>query len=314
MLNKIYDVLIIGGGPAGLTASIYTSRANLATLVIAGKPSGGQLITTTDVENFPGFPNGVLGPDLISKFRSQAKKFGAIFVEANVTGVSGTVKNGFQITTDEELIYSCRTVIISAGASSLWLGLENEQKLIGRGVSSCATCDGFFFRNVDVAVVGGGDAAMEEALFLTKFASKVFCLVRGTKEAMKASKIMLEKALNNPKVEFMFNTQVLDILGKDKVVGIKVLNNVNQEQTVLTNIKGLFVAVGHKPNTKFLEGFVELDSLGYVVTKNNTLASKEGVFVAGDVSDRKYRQAITASGLGCMAAIDVERYLSGGHL
>ncbi|OGC57117.1 thioredoxin-disulfide reductase [candidate division WWE3 bacterium RIFCSPLOWO2_12_FULL_36_10] len=314
MADKIYDVLIIGGGPAGLTSAIYTSRANLNTLVVAGRPSGGQLINTTDVENYPGFPDGVLGPDLISKFQLQANKFGATFVEANVTGVSGTVKNGFQITTDEELIYSGKTIIVSAGASSLWLGLENEQRLIGRGVSSCATCDGFFFKNVDVAVVGGGDAAMEEALFLTKFATKVFCLVRGTKETMKASKIMLGKALKNPKVEFMFNTQVLDILGQEKVEGIKVLNNINQEQTVLTNIKGVFVAVGHKPNTKFLEGFIELDDLGYIVTKNNTITSKEGVFVAGDVSDRKYRQAITAAGLGCMAAIDVERYLSGGHL
>ena len=314
MADNIYDVLIIGGGPAGLTSAIYTSRANLNTLVMAGRPSGGQLINTTDVENYPGFPDGVLGPDLISKFQSQAKRFGAFFVEENVTGVSGTFGNLFKVTTDTNLIYTGRTLIIAAGTSSLWLGLKNEQRLIGRGVSSCATCDGFFFKDVDVAVVGGGDAAMEEALFLTKFATKVFCLVRGTKEAMKASKIMVEKALNNPKIMFVFNTQVIDVIGQNKVKGIKVLNNITQEQSVLLNIKGLFVAVGHKPNTKFLEGFIELDNSGYVVTKNNTITSKEGVFVAGDVSDRKYRQAITAAGLGCMAAIDVERYLSGGHL
>lgn len=313
MSDKIYDALIIGGGPAGLTSAIYTSRANLSTLVIAGRPSGGQLIDTTDVENYPGFPDGVLGPELISKFQSQAKKFGAIFVEENVTGVSGTVFNSFRATSDSNLIYSGKTLIIAAGTSSLWLGLESEQRLIGRGVSSCATCDGFFFKDVDVAVVGGGDAAMEEALFLTKFARRVFCLVRGTKDTMKASKIMVEKALNNQKIEFVFNTRVIDIIGQNKVEGIKVLNKITQEQSVLKNIKGLFVAVGHKPNTKFLEGFIELDNLGYIITKNNTITSKEGVFVAGDVSDRRYRQAITAAGLGCMAAIDVERYLSGNN-
>lgn len=306
-----YDILILGGGPAGLTAAIYTSRANLKTKLIAGQPSGGQLMITTDVENFPGFPEGVMGPDLVAKFREQAVKFGTDAVDENVTKISGFFSEGFTVTTDAGNSYDGKAVILALGASAKWLGLESEQRLQGRGVSACATCDAYFFRNKVVAVVGGGDAAMEEATFLTNLASKVYVLVRGTKEQVRASKVMQDRAFANPKIEFLFNSEVLEILGDQKVAGLKVKNNLTGAESVMSDVEGLFIAIGHKPNTGFLEGFVELGKMGYINVLDTTRTSKEGVFVAGDVSDFRYRQAITAAGLGCMAALDAEKFLSG---
>lgn len=313
MYNKRmkYDILILGGGPAGLTAAIYTSRANLKTKLIAGQPSGGQLMITTDVENFPGFPEGVMGPDLVAKFREQAVKFGTDAVDENVTKISGFFSEGFTVTTDAGNSYDGKAVILALGASAKWLGLESEQRLQGRGVSACATCDAYFFRNKVVAVVGGGDAAMEEATFLTNLASKVYVLVRGTKEQVRASKVMQDRAFANPKIEFLFNSEVLEILGDQKVAGLKVKNNLTGAESVMSDVEGLFIAIGHKPNTGFLEGFVELGKMGYINVLDTTRTSKEGVFVAGDVSDFRYRQAITAAGLGCMAALDAEKFLSG---
>lgn len=312
MYNKRmkYDILILGGGPAGLTAAIYTSRANLKTKLIAGQPSGGQLMITTDVENFPGFPEGVMGPDLVAKFREQAVKFGTDAVDENVTKISGSFSEGFTVTTDAGNSYDGKAVILALGASAKWLGLESEQRLQGRGVSACATCDAYFFRNKVVAVVGGGDAAMEEATFLTNLASKVYVLVRGTKEQVRASKVMQDRAFANPKIEFLFNSEVLEVLGDQKVAGLKVKNNLTGAESVMSDVEGLFIAIGHKPNTGFLEGFVELGKMGYINVLDTTRTSKEGVFVAGDVSDFRYRQAITAAGLGCMAALDAEKFLS----
>lgn len=314
MTNTLYDVLILGGGPAGLTAAIYTSRANLKTLVIAGQPSGGQLILTTDVENFPGFPQGILGPELITNFKEQANRFGAEFVEENAVNVTGSFSEHFTVETIDKKTYTGKTIIIATGASAKWLNLESEQRLIGHGVSACATCDAFFFKNKTVVVVGGGDVSMEDSLFLTKFCTKVHVLVRGTQEKLRASKYMVNKALNNPKIEFHYNSEVVEVLGTDKVTGLKVLNNITQTTSVMNDIQGLFVAIGHKPNTEFLASFVKLGKNGYVEVTDNTLTSVEGVFVAGDVSDFKYRQAITAAGMGCMASIDVERLLAAhGH-
>lgn len=308
--RKVYDVLILGGGPAGLTASIYTSRGNLETLIIAGQPSGGQLMTTTDVENFPGFPEGIQGPELIAKFKEQAIKFGAQYIEENVVSISGSFTESFTVITDSGNTYIGRTVILALGASPKWLGLESEQRLRGKGVSACATCDGYFFKDKVVAVVGGGDAAMEESTFLTKLASKVYVLVRGSKEQLRACKMMQERAFSSPKIEFMFNTEVKEVLGASKVQGLRVVDNMSGEEKVLSDVEGLFVAIGHKPNTGFLEGFVDFSKYGYVNVFDNTRTSKEGVFVAGDVSDHRYRQAITAAGLGSMAALDTEKFLA----
>ncbi len=310
MNSDIFDVLILGGGPAGLTASIYTSRANLKTLVISGQPSGGQLMLTTDVENYPGFPDGILGPELIETFRKQSLKFNTEFKDENVVSVSGSKDKNFIVKTDSGNTYEGRTLIIATGATAKWLELPSEQRLRGKGVSACATCDGFFFKGKNVAVVGGGDTAMEEALFLTKFSPKVYVLMRGSQDKMKASKYMYAKASANEKIVFHFNTEILDVLGGEFVEGVKVVNNLTNETYVMEDVKGLFLAIGHKPNTEFLEGFVTLGKLGYIQVSDNTKTSKEGVFVAGDVSDYKYRQAITASGLGCMAALDAEKFLS----
>ncbi|EKD96377.1 MAG: hypothetical protein ACD_24C00075G0002 [uncultured bacterium] len=310
MNSDIFDVLILGGGPAGLTASIYTSRANLKTLVISGQPSGGQLMLTTDVENYPGFPDGILGPELIETFRKQSLKFNTEFKDENVVSVSGSKDKKFIVKTDSGNTYEGRTLIIATGATAKWLELPSEQRLRGKGVSACATCDGFFFKGKNVAVVGGGDTAMEEALFLTKFSPKVYVLMRGSQDKMKASKYMYAKASANEKIVFHFNTEILDVLGGEFVEGVKVVNNLTNETYVMEDVKGLFLAIGHKPNTEFLEGFVTLGKLGYIQVSDNTKTSKEGVFVAGDVSDYKYRQAITASGLGCMAALDAEKFLS----
>ena len=310
MNSDIFDVLILGGGPAGLTASIYTSRANLKTLVISGQPSGGQLMLTTDVENYPGFPDGILGPELIETFRKQSSRFNTEFKDENVVSVSGSKDKHFIVKTDSGNAYEGKTLIIATGATAKWLELPSEQRLRGKGVSACATCDGFFFKGKNVAVVGGGDTAMEEALFLTKFSPKVYVLVRGSQDKMKASKYMYAKASANEKIVFHFNTEILDVLGGEFVEGVKVVNNLTNETYVMEDVKGLFLAIGHKPNTEFLEGFVKLGKLGYIEVNDNTKTSEEGVFVAGDVSDYKYRQAVTASGLGCMAALDTEKFLS----
>ena len=305
-----YDVLILGGGPAGLTAAIYTSRAFLKTLVIAGNPPGGQLTTTTEVENFPGFPEGITGPELINNFREQAKRFDTEFIDDNVTKISGDAKTGFEITLSDGSTYQGKCVIIATGASAKWLGLESEQKMRGKGVSACATCDAFFFKDKVTAIVGGGDAAMEEATFLTKFSPKVYVLVRGAKKDLKASKIMQERAMSNDKIEFLYNTEVKEVLGEDSVSGLSVINNRTNEENTLDDVQGLFIAIGHKPNTDFLEGFIDLGKMGYVEVTDNTRTSQEGVFVAGDVADFRYRQAITAAGFGTMASLDAEKYLA----
>ncbi|MEN9389603.1 MAG: hypothetical protein RLY61_687 [Candidatus Parcubacteria bacterium] len=304
------DVLIIGSGPAGLTAAIYTSRAFLSTRVIGGRVSGGQLMLTTEVENFPGFPQGIIGPELIANMRSQATTFGTEFIDENVISIHGDIDTGFSVTTDENRSFSSQAVIIATGANANWLNLANEQRLIGKGVSACATCDGFFFKNKTVVVVGGGDSAMEEATFLTNFAAKVIILVRGDKAKLRASKIMQEKAFSNPKISFLYNTEVLDVLGDEVLAGVLIKNSLTNTQSTL-DCQGLFVAIGHSPATSFLSGFVDLDSKGYLKVVDGTKTSKAGVFAAGDVSDHRYRQAITAAGMGCMAALDVGKHLQG---
>ena len=306
----MYDVLILGGGPAGLTATLYTSRANLNTLLIAGAPSGGQLTTTTDVENYPGFPEGVQGPELVENFKKQALRFGAESKEENVKEISGDMSAGFTVATDSGNSYKGKTVIIATGASAKWLPLDSVEKLRGRGISACATCDGLFFKDKIVAIVGGGDAAMEEATYMTKFSPKVYVITRGSKETMKASKIMQEKASANPRIEFLFNSEVREVLGETSVEGLVVYNTQTDEKATMDDVKGLFMAIGHKPNTEFLKGFIELGKFGYIEPSDNTKTSKEGIFVAGDVGDWVYRQAVTAAGFGCMAALDVEKFLN----
>jgi len=305
---QIYDVIILGGGPSGLTAAIYTSRARLNTLVLAGNPAGGQLMLTTEVENFPGFVEGIMGPELISNMRKQAERFETVCKDENVLNISGSVKDTFTVKTDLGNEYVGKTVIVATGATAKWLNIESETKFRGKGVSACATCDGFFFKGKDVAIVGAGDAAMEEAMYLTRFANKVYALVRGTKEDMKASKIMQEEAFANNKIEFMFNTEVKEVVGDAMMTGLKIVNNNTLEETTLA-VSGLFIAIGHTPNTKFLDCVLELEPNGYIKVTNNTRTSVEGIFVSGDVGDYKYRQAITAAGMGCMAALDVEKYL-----
>jgi thioredoxin reductase (NADPH) len=301
METQVYDVAIIGGGPAGLTAALYTARANLKTLVLAGEKPGGQLTLTTTVENFPGFPDGIEGPDLMVKMRSQAAKFGAKVLEKNVLKIQRNATNYQLLTTDS--LFVSRAVIIATGADTKWLGLPNEQRLIGHGVSSCAPCDAFFFRNKKVAVVGGGDSACEEALYLTKFASEVTIIHR--RDALRASKIMQDRVKNNPKIKIMFNTEVVDILGKTKVEGLLLKDNSqlsSLNSPFMTD--GLFVAIGHSPNSELFEKFVDRDEKGYI-----TRAKIPGLFIAGDVADHQYRQAITAAAYGCMAAMNLEKWL-----
>ena len=299
------DVIIIGSGPAGLTAAIYTARANLKPLVIEGIQAGGQLMLTTDVENYPGFPDGIVGPDLMAKFREQAERFGAEFITADVDHVDFS-SNPFRVHVaghDE----TARSVIISTGAQARMLGLPNEHDLLGHGVSTCATCDGFFFRGHNIAVVGGGDSALEEANFLTKFADKV-TLVHRRKE-LRASKIMQDRAFANPKIEFLWNSVVTDVKGDGRVEALA-LSDIETGDTSDLPVTGLFVAIGHDPNTKLFVGQLELDDGGYIVTRpGSTVTSVPRVFAAGDVQDHIYRQAITAAGSGCMAALETERYL-----
>ena len=304
----MHDVAIIGSGPAGLTAAIYTCRAGLKSVVFEGMSSGGQLMITTEVENFPAFPEGIQGPELMAKIRQQAAKFGAEIVSGEVTAV-GLGSQPFSLDVGSKK-FEAKTIIIATGSSSRWLGLESEQELRGKGVSACATCDGFFFKDKEIAVVGGGDAAIEEATFLTRFASKVTVIHR--RDELRASKAMQEKALSNNKIEFAWDSVVEDILdiGQNKVTAV-VLKNVKTNETRELPVEGVFVAIGHTPATKIFEGKLELDDHGYIVTRDNTRTSVPGVFAAGDVKDPRYRQAISAAGSGCMAAIDAFKYIEG---
>ena len=302
------NLTIIGSGPAGLTAALYAARGNLNPLVIEGFPPGGQLTLTTDVENFPGFPDGVMGPDLMIKFREQAERFGAKIITGEVTKVDFN-SNKLQLFLDDNTIIDSSSVIISTGASAKMLGLKEESELIGKGVSTCATCDGFFFKDQIVVVVGGGDSAMEEALFLTKFAKKVFIIHR--REEFRASQIMLERARSNTKIEFILNSEITQINNpkENKVTDIIVKNNKNGESKSMST-DAVFIAIGHIPNTSLFKDFLNLNENGYILTEEGTKTNIPGVFACGDVQDWEYRQAITAAGSGCMAAIDTERYLS----
>lgn len=299
------NVVIIGSGPAGLTAAIYASRANLAPLMIEGYESGGQLMTTTEVENFPGHARGIQGPELMMATRSQAEWLKTRFVTKNVTKVDLS-KRPFKIWIDNDLI-EAKSVIISTGATAKYLGLENEKRLIGRGVSACATCDGAFFKNQPVVVVGGGDTAMEEANFLTRFASKVYVVHR--RDSFRASKIMSDRVLNNPKIEVIWNTELADVEGEKNVTGAKLRNLETGKETTLA-VEGIFIAIGHKPNTDLFKDQIAMNEVGYLLTEGKTsYTSVPGVFACGDVQDPIYRQAITAAGTGCMAAMDAERWL-----
>ncbi len=304
MNQELKNVIIIGSGPAGLTAAVYASRALLKPLVIAGRTPGGQLMITSDVENYPGFPEGILGPELMVKMREQATKFGTDFIDDDVSAVDFSSRP-FRITVGDEE-YISKTVIIATGASALWLNLESERKYMGKGVSGCATCDGAFFRNVDVAVVGGGDSAMEEALFLTRYASHITVIHR--REKLRASPIMQKKAEENGKISFMWNSEVREVTGDKTVTGLVIQDTRTGE---LKSIKtgGLFVAIGHRPNTDVFRGQLPLDEKGYVIVHDGSRTGVEGVFASGDVHDHRYRQAITAAGMGCVAALDVQKFL-----
>ena len=300
------NVIIIGSGPAGLTAALYAARANLTPLVIEGLESGGQLMLTTAVENFPGFRDGIMGPELMAEMRAQAERFGAEIVAGDVTSVElGT--HPFVVRAGEQS-HETRSLIISTGASARLLGLPSERALMGHGVSTCATCDGYFFRDKPIAVVGGGDSAMEEAIFLTKFASQVTVLHR--RDRLRASKIMQDKAFANPKIAFEWNTELVEVKDVDEgVVTGAVVRNRETGATRELAVDGVFIAIGHTPNTRLFDGQVELDGNGYIVAGTGTRTNVPGVFACGDVQDHVYRQAITAAGTGCMAAIDAERYL-----
>jgi len=301
-----HKVVVLGSGPAGLTAALYLSRANLSPLVLDGMQPGGQLTTTTDVDNFPGFPQGIMGPELMENMRKQAERFGTTFMMDEVTEIDASSRP-FKMKTQMGEEIEAHAVVVATGASAKYLGLDNEQRLLGYGVSACATCDGFFYQNVPVAVVGGGDTAMEEATFLTKFASKVYILHR--RKELRASKIMQERAFANPKIEFVWDTEVTDVLGDKEVDAVKLRNRVSGEESELP-VKGFFLGIGHKPNTDFLNGIVDMHEGGYLqVEANRTLTSVEGIFAAGDVTDTVYKQAITSAGSGCKAAMDAEAWL-----
>lgn len=308
--NNQYKVVIIGSGPAGLTAALYAARANLNPIVFEGSQPGGQLTITTDVENYPGFPEGVMGPEMMELFRKQAQRFGAKCLFEEVTGVDFS-KRPFKVTVEDKTYYG-QTVIISTGASAKLLGLPSESEFMGYGVSACATCDGFFFKNMHVVVVGGGDTAMEEATFLTKFASKVTVVHR--RHELRASKIMQDRAMKNPRIEFIWDSAVDEVAGKNvngqkSITGVR-LKNIKTNETTDFKCDGLFLAIGHKPNTDLFKGSLEMDKVGYIITQpHSTRTNIPGVFAAGDVADAVYRQAVTAAGTGCMAAIDAERFL-----
>jgi thioredoxin reductase (NADPH) len=305
-MTEVHDVVIIGSGPAGLTAAVYAARANLHPIVIEGVGAGGQLMLTTDVENFPGFPDGIMGPELMLKFREQAQRFGTEFLTADVDRVDLSEQPFGVWVGGTEL--RARAVIISTGASARMLGLPAEDRLLGHGVSTCATCDGFFFRQKPLAIVGGGDSAIEEALFLTKFATSVTVVHR--RDELRASKIMQDRAFANDKIEFRWNSVVEDVIGDSKVESLVLRDTVTGDTSTL-EVDGLFVAIGHDPNTSLFKGQLDMDDDGYVITEaDSTRTSVEGVFAAGDVQDHVFRQAITAAGSGCMAAIEAERWLS----
>jgi len=314
-VSESHNVVIIGSGPAGLTAAIYAARANLEPLVLEGEPSstsdqpGGQLMLTTDVENFPGFPEGVMGPDLMMRFREQAQRFGAQTRYEKVSRVDLS-ERPFKLWVGDpdaaQPTYLAESVIVSTGAQSLMLGLEGERELIGYGVSTCATCDGFFFRGHTIAVVGGGDSAVEEATFLTKFADKVILIHR--RDELRASKIMQDRAFNNPKIEMLWNHEVTQINGDKKLAGVTVRNTLTGDLSEL-DVTGLFVAIGHRPNTDLFKGQLDMDEAGYLITGPGMATNVPGVFASGDVQDTTYKQAITAAGSGCQAAIDAERWL-----
>ncbi len=301
------NVVIIGSGPAGLTAALYSARANLSPLLIEGLEAGGQLMLTTMVENWPGFREGIMGPDLMGDMRAQAERFGSEIVQGNVSKVD-LGRRPFAITLGDGRVFTAKALIIATGASARWLEIDSDRKLSGHGVSTCATCDGYFFRGKPIAVVGGGDSAMEEAIYLTKFASKVSVIVR--RDTLRASKIMQDKAHANPKIEFIWDSEIAEVrdVSRGEVTGI-VIRNVKTGALSDLSLDGVFIAIGHNPNTSLFRGQLELDQTGYIVTHSGTVTSVPGVFAAGDVQDHVYRQAITAAGSGCMAAIDAERYL-----
>ena len=319
--RDVRDVIVVGSGPAGLTAAIYTARANLTPLVIEGEPSstgdqpGGQLMLTTDVENYPGFVDGVLGPELMVQFREQAARFGAEYITSKASRVDFSTRP-FRVwapdpSTHQEVEYRARSVIVSTGARALMLGVEGEARLLGYGLSTCATCDGFFFRGQRIGVVGGGDSALEEAIFLTKFAESVTVIHR--RKELRASKIMQDRAFKNPKIRFLWDSVVVQLEGDSKLEGVRVRNVQTEEESTL-GVTGLFVAIGHVPNTDLFTGQLAMEDSGYLLTHDGTKTSVEGVFACGDVQDHVYRQAVTAAGSGCMAAIDAERWLEAqGH-
>ena len=303
-MAKIYGVIIIGSGPSGYTSAIYAARSNLSVLVLQGYQAGGQLMQTSDVENYPGFEDGILGPEMMDKFEKQALRFGAEMIPEDVISVDFS-KRPFTVRTDTGE-YQSRAVIIATGASAKWLGLPKEKHLQGRGVTACATCDGFFFKGKDVIVVGGGDTAMEEALFLTRYVNHVTLVHR--RDILRASKIMQDRVRSHPKITPVLETEVADIIGEERVTGA-ILRNVATGEEKIVDVQGIFVAIGHQPNTSLFKGIINMDEAGYIVPVENTMTNIPGVFAAGDVTDHRYRQAITAAGDGCRAAIDLERWL-----
>lgn len=304
-------VLIIGSGPAGYTAAIYAARAGMKPVLYTGGQPGGQLTITTDVENYPGYPDGIMGPEMMEDFRKQAERFGTDIRYGLVTQVDFTLRQ-HKVTVDDQIEIQAETVIISTGASAKWLGLESENRLNGRGVSACAVCDGFFFRGQEVAIVGAGDTACEEASYLANICSKVYMIVR--KSEMRASQIMQNRVKNNPKIEILWNSETEEILGEEEVTGVKVLNNKTGEIREIA-ISGFFVAIGHQPNTEIFRKFIDMDEAGYIKTiPGTTKTNVEGVFACGDAQDNVYRQAVTAAGTGCMAALDAERFLAAHEL
>lgn len=305
--GKTFKVVIIGSGPAGLTAALYAARADLSPIVFEGPEPGGQLTTTTDVENFPGYPEGVMGPKMMQDFREQATRFGADCRWGVVTAIDLS-KRPYKLVVDEENELFAESVIIATGASAKWLGLPSEQRLRGKGVTACATCDGAFFRNEHVIVIGGGDTAMEEATYLTKFASKVTIIHR--RNEFRASKVMQQRVFDNDKIEIKWDSTVDEVLGDQVVQGVRIKNVQTGETELLEDVTGVFLAIGHKPNTDLFKGFIDMDETGYIITKNkSTYTNIPGVFACGDAQDHVYRQAVTAAGTGCMAAIDAERWL-----